>query len=127
MVFFLIPIIVVAILAFGVYSSWVAINAISAIIQILSIVIVIIIAPFLVKFIADIILYTGLKLDKYVALILGMLGSIPILLVLYANIGTLIVFAIIIGIIYVIGGVGIGKMTGVKSLLSIRSWFKGRK
>ena len=109
----------------GIWAWWTTVQFMTAVIQILSVVIVIIAAPFLIKFITDVILYTGLKLSKTVSLFLGIIGSVPILVILYMNLPALIMFAILMGVIYAIARFyGIGKFG--RNLMSFTKWFEKR-
>lgn len=125
--FWFIPIIV-ALLSIGIggYAFWMFLQAMNAIIQILSIFIVIILAPFLVKFLSDTILYSGLKISKSISLLLGIFGSVPILLILYINLWALIIFGMILCVIYfILRYYGITKLG--KNIMSITKWFQSRR
>jgi len=116
---FWVPIIVLIATIFGGYTFWITIQAVSAVVQILSIIITIVTAPFLIKFIADVIMNRGFGISKEVSILLGISLSIPILVVLYMNLWSLIIFGMIMGMIY-----AIARFYGTKNIMSLTKWFK---
>ena len=96
-----------------------------SILNILSIVATIVIWILSVKFLSDF-LFQQFKVSISISIFLGILGSIPIVIVVYQNSMALVFGAMILGAIYLIG-FGVFRDTAFGSASSLKQWFKGRK
>lgn len=120
--FVFIPLIMLILLAVGGFGL---IWMFYSILNILSIVATIVIWILSVKFLSDF-LFKRFNISVSISILLGLLGSIPIVVVVYQNSMALVFGGIIIFAIYIIGW-GAFKDTAFGSATSLKQWFKGRK
>jgi len=122
----MLPLIPIIILLFTTFFGVTMLFWIATVIQIISVVMIIVLAPFLVKILSDYILYFEFGLSKEVSLILGILMSIPILIILYVNsfwliVGSMLIFGIYLGARFYF------SRRGKKTIGKMLKWFEEKK